>query len=477
MTRTEELLARSQIPAPASEVFAWHGRPGALERLSPPWEHVTVEERTGTIHDGDRTVLRLKIGPASQRWVAVHRDYQEGRQFADEQVQGPFASWLHTHVVESRGASLALLEDRIRYTLPLGGLGRRVAGGAVRQRLARMFGYRHATLAADLQRHRAVGAGKKLRVAVSGASGFVGTQLCAFLTTGGHTVSRIVRHWPAASDDEILWDPARGEIDAAKLEGFDAVVHLAGENVGGGRWTRARKERILKSRVEGTRLLAETLAKLARPPSVFVSGSAIGLYGQHGDEPLDENTPPGNDFLAEVCRGWEAAAEPAVNHGIRVVHPRFGVILSPSGGALAKLLPPMKVGAGGRIGSGKQITSWVSLDDAIYAVHHALCDEALVGPMNVVAPHAVSNAELTHLIGEVLHRPTVFPLPATVVKLLFGEMGETMLLGGARVVPARLQAARFAFQHPTLPVALAHLLGRRESPPPLVIGGRCELSF
>jgi len=260
---------------------------------------------------------------------------------------------------------------------------------------------------------------------------------------------------------QIDHGPARGELDARGSKASTRWCTSPGENVGGGRWTKARKQRIPQSRLDGTKLIAETLARLAKPPAVLLSASAIGIYGLHDDQPLDESSPAGNDFLAEVCRRWEAAAEAAVQRGIRVVHPRFGVILSPSGGALGKLLPPMKAGVGGRIGAGKQIMSWVSLDDAIYALHHALFDTSLAGPVNVVAPNAVSNGEFTHLLGEALHRPTMFPLPAPIVKLLFGEMGETVLLGGARVLPVRLSTARFSFQHPTLPLALAHLLGRR----------------
>lgn len=465
MSRKETFIARSRIAAPAEEVFAWHERPGALERLLPPWERAEVLDRKGDMRSGGRVELRLHTGPLTTRWVAVHTEFHEGQYFRDEQAAGPFKRWIHTHRVIPLGPDVCDLEDHVEYELPFGALGASAAGGLVRRRLKRMFAHRHRTTARDLERHRAFASAGPLRILVTGATGLLGTQLCAFLGTAGHQVHRLVRG-PARSPLDISWDPASpstsGSIDAARLEGFDAVIHLAGENVGAGRWTRARKERIRQSRAQGTQLLAETLARLARPPAVLASASAVGIYGLCGDEGVTEDAPPGSDFLAEVCQAWEAATEPARQRGIRVVNARLGVVLTPRGGALTKMLPAFRLGLGGPIGSGRQVMSWVTQDDALYALHRALFDKRLAGPVNVVAPEAVTNAEFAHTLGAVLRRPAVLPLPALVVRLLFGEMGETLLLGGTRVLPERLRETGFTFSQPTLEGALRELFGRTD---------------
>jgi uncharacterized protein (TIGR01777 family) len=258
---------------------------------------------------------------------------------------------------------------------------------------------------------------------------------------------------------EVEWHPERGEIDAAALEGHDAAVHLAGESIAGGRWTDERKRRIRDSRVRGTKLLAETLARLSRPPRVFVSASAIGYYGDRGDEVLTEESAAGVGFLPEVCREWEEAAEAARAAGIRTVFLRFGLILSAEGGALAKMLPPFRLGVGGNVGGGRQFYSWVSLADVIDVIHFALADERLGGAVNVVAPQPVTNAEFTKTLGRVLSRPTFFPAPAFGLRLAFGEMADALLLASARVEPARLRAAGYAFKHPQLEGALRSVLG------------------
>jgi uncharacterized protein len=455
----ETFIARIALPVPAAEAFAWHEREGALERLSPPWERVRVLEKHGTIHDGDRVVLSV-AGTLGMTIEHVHRDFVAGRSFRDEQVRGPFSRLCHTHEVLPDGPHACVLEDRLEYALPLGGLGRALAGGVVRRRLERMFAYRHETLRRDLIRHAELRARPRLRVAITGASGVLGSALAAFLSTGGHEVLRLVRRRPGPG--EIAWDPARGELDAAALEGVDAVVHLAGESVGR-RWTRAHKQRIVDSRVEGTRLIARACASLARPPRVLVSASAIGIYGIAAPGTVDETSPPGDDFLAEVCRRWEDAAAPA-RAVARVVHLRLGVVLTPAGGALAELLPVFRAGVGGPVGSGRQVTSWVSLDDTLAAILRALFDDALAGPVNVVAPGPVTSAELAAALGRVLRRPAALRVPAAAIRLAFGELGELVLLGGVRVDPRRLRDAGFAFDDPTLEPWLRRVLGRPSLP-------------
>jgi uncharacterized protein (TIGR01777 family) len=352
-----------------------------------------------------------------------------------------------------------VLEDRIEYVLPLGGAGALIGGRFVRTMLERLFAYRHRITVQDLTTHTAY-TGDPLHVVVSGSTGLVGSALVPFLTTGGHTVTRLVRSQLQHGNDEIRWDPIAGNIDTAGVEGVDAVVHLAGENIAAGRWTAATKARIEESRVRGTRLLCEALAHLRQPPKVLVCASAIGYYGDRGAATVDEDSTGGTGFLADVCRAWEAATAPASDAGIRVVHLRCGVVLTAAGGALAKLLRPFQFGVGGRLGNGRQYMSWIGIDDVLGVVLHSIRTGALRGAVNAVAPQPVTNLEFTKALGRVLSRPTLFPVPAAAARLAFGEMADEMLLASTRVVPARLQATQYAFRHPDLDGVLRHTLGK-----------------
>lgn len=298
-----------------------------------------------------------------------------------------------------------------------------------------------------------------MHVLVTGASGLVGTALVPFLTAGGHQVTRLVRATPHYGQAEIPWDPEAHSIATPALEGLDAVVHLAGENIAQGRWTPEKKARILRSRVQGTRVLCEALAQLVRPPKVLVCASAIGYYGDRGARVMLETSAPGQGFLADVCQAWEAAAAPALQRGIRVVFLRLGMVLSRAGGALAKMLPPFQLGVGGIVGSGTQYMSWIAIDDVLGAINHALQTEALQGPVNAVAPQAVTNREFTTTLGKVLKRWTKVPLPAFAARLAFGEMADALLLASTRVEPACLLATGYSFRYPDLTGALQHLLG------------------
>lgn len=296
-----------------------------------------------------------------------------------------------------------------------------------------------------------------MKVVVSGASGLIGSALVPALRSDGHDVVRLVRRAPASAD-EVRWDPAAGELDRAALQGVDAIVNLSGEYLGK-RWTEARKREILDSRVQTTALLARTAAVLEPRPSVLAVASAVGYYGDRGDEILTEESSGGSGFLADVVRAWEAAADPAREAGVRVAHLRQGIVLSKEGGALKQLLLPFKLGVGGRVGSGKQWWSWIGLDDVVAAYRHALTSD-LVGAVNATAPNPATNEQFTRALGGALRRPTLLPAPAFGIRALFGEMGDAMLLSGQRVLPARLLDGGFEFTAPTIDVALEHILSR-----------------
>ena len=298
-----------------------------------------------------------------------------------------------------------------------------------------------------------------MNILLTGASGFVGSALTPFLARAGHRVIPLQRGRDGAPPPSApQWDPVQNQIDLAP-GAFDAVIHLAGENIAQ-RWTAEAKKRIRASRVDATRLLSTALAKLTNKPRALLCASAVGIYGNRGDEPLTESSPVGTGFLAELCREWEAAAQPAADAGIRVVHLRFGVLLDPSGGALKNMLPPFRSGVGGRLGSGKQFVSWATRDDAVRAIDHALNATDLSGPVNVASPHPVPNAEFTKTLARILGRPAIMAMPAFALRLLAGEMADEALLSSARVVPERLEKSGFHFEGPELEPALRKLLER-----------------
>lgn len=299
-----------------------------------------------------------------------------------------------------------------------------------------------------------------LNVAISGSSGLLGSSLAAFLERGGHRVFRLVRRPPRPDAREIHWSVSAGAVDAPALEAMDAVVHLAGENLASGWWTQAQKQRIQHSRVAGTRILGAALAGLERPPQVFVSASAIGYYGDRGEETVDEDSAPGRGFLAELARAWEAAAEPARRRGIRVITLRIGLVLSGGGGLLKAMLPAFQFGLGARIGNARRYWSWIDHHDVLGVIYHAICRDTLSGPVNAVAPHPVTHGEFVATLARVLNRPAVLSVPETAIRLLLGEMGQELMLTGARVDWRRLREDGFRFLQPDLEGSLRHQLGR-----------------
>ena len=457
---TEVFVWRSKVPVPAAFLFDWHTRPGALKRLTPPWEPVEIGEMTRGITDGSRGELILKAGPLRKKWIAEIRDVEPGRQFRDVQIAGPFASWEHTHKMIPDGENASILEDHVEYRLPLGALGRWGGAGLVRKKLERMFAYRHRITIQDVtalyRQHHNSSKAHPMKILVSGLSGLVGSSLGPLLRTGGHEVIGLSR---SPNSGEIGWNPMEGQIDKQGLAGIEAVVHLAGENIAK-RWTDHQKRLIRQSRLQGTTLLCEALAEMESPPRVLVCASAIGYYGDRGDEVLTETSPPGEGFLPEVCQEWEAACDPARAKGIRVVNLRTGVVLSPKGGALDRMLLPFKMGLGGKVGSGNQYWSWIALDDVAGAIEHCLTNEDINGPVNATAPHPCTNTEFTKVLGKVLSRPTVFPMPKFALRLALGEMADDLLLASARVLPERLEQTGYEFRFPDLEPALKHLLGK-----------------
>ncbi len=460
-----DFLHESELPFSVDKVFDWHMRPGALERLMPPWEDARIVSRTGRIEDGGRVHVRIRRGPLKVDWKLRHTSFERGRLFREEQESGPLGSWVHTHEFERRDGGSTVIRDHVAWEppSPLGFATGSFARPVVERELERLFRFRRQRLVHDLGRHAGY-VGAPLTVAVTGASGFVGSALCRFLSTGGHTVLPVVRRKPDRAKGEVFWDPMEGRIEGERLEGVDAVVHLAGESLLGRRWTSPKKRAIWKSRVTGTRVLVGALNRLRKPPSVLISSSAIGVYGDRGNERITEASKLGKGFLPELCQQWEAEACKARRSGIRVVLLRTGLVLSPAGGALGTMLLPFKLGIGGRLGTGRQFVSWIDHDDLVALVFHAMTTPSVRGPLNATAPHPVPNATFTTILGRVLKRPTLVPVPSLAVKAVFGEMGKKLLLEGARVFPEAARRKGFRFFYQGIEESLAFQLGLGGTP-------------
>ncbi|MGW5746361.1 TIGR01777 family oxidoreductase [Amycolatopsis sp. NPDC003861] len=436
---------RSVVRSAVEEVFAWHARPGAITRLTPPWQPVRVGAEAPSLRDGTARLLL----PGRVPWVAAHEadGYRPPHQFVDR-LACPVLRWRHTHRFDADGPGRTEVTDHVDTPVP-------------EAFLRSMFAYRHRQLAADLAAHRRY-RHDPLTVAVTGASGLVGTALTALLTTGGHRVVRLVRR-PAESPGERTWQPEAPAADL--LAGVDAVVHLAGASVAG-RFDESHRRAVRESRIEPTRALAELAARTAGGPAVFVSASAVGYYGpDRGDAVLTEESERGQGFLADVVAGWEAATEPASAAGLRVVRVRTGLVLSPRGGLLRLQYPLFAAGLGGPLGTGRQWMPWIGIDDLTDVYLRALTDSVLSGPVNAVSPHPVRNAEYTHTLGTVLRRPTLLKVPPIGPRLLLGEDGARELaFADQRVTPHRLTEAGHEFRHPRLADALGHLLGTATMP-------------
>ena len=446
----------SIVDHPLDEVFAWHTRPGAMRRLVPPWQPMRVIKETESLADGT-AILGL---PGGLRWVARHdpAGYHPPNQFVDVLSSDGLMTmpprvigwWRHTHRFSEDGPGKTRMLDEVDTTVP---------GAALRS----TFAYRHRQLAEDLAAHRdaaAAGAGQ-LVIAITGSSGLVGTALAAFLSTGGHRVIRLVRGVPA-NESERRWDPDNPAPDL--LSGVDALVHLAGESIAG-RFTESHRRAIRESRIGPTRRLAEIAAATAGL-RVFVTASAIGFYGHDcGETLLDETSPRGRGFLADVVADWEAATAPAADTGRRVVMVRTGIVQSAAGGTLRLLRPLFAAGLGGRLGSGRQWLSWIGIDDLLDIYYRAIYDSRLAGPVNAVTPNPVRNADYTRALASTLKRPALLPVPSFGPRVLLGRQGAVELAeADQRVAPAALQALGHRFRQPTVEDALAHQLGHDPAP-------------
>lgn len=459
---------QSELPVSQQVLYNYHASGGAFARLIPPWDSIQIQDwkggeatkslekyqQQGDISLGAEVHLRIKSGPIAIPLVAKHIRHQEPEGFTDLQIQGPFPHWEHHHQFIQLEEEKSQLVDEISYQAPLFGL----SEPFVRAKISRTFAFRHQRTQRDLGLYLKYADLPRQKFLVSGASGLIGRNLCALLRTHGHTVYTLVRRKPA-SPYEIQWNIATQTIDIAALEGIDIVVHLAGESIDG-RWSAQKKHRISESRIQGTKLLVDALMTLSNPPKTLVSTSAVGAYGNHAEEVATEETSLVDDFLGSVCQNWEKEALRAAEKNIRVVTPRLGVVLSGQGGALARMLPPFLAGVGGRLGAGKQWMSWIGLDDALGLLLDISLREEYLGPINLVAPNPVRNQEFTRILGKVIRRPTIFPVPSFMIKTIFGEMGQTLLLEGRKVLPEKALQKGYPFQFADLESLLRFELGR-----------------
>ncbi|MFO7725865.1 MAG: TIGR01777 family oxidoreductase [Oceanipulchritudo sp.] len=455
--KKQTFVESSTVPVTLDRLWEWHMSPGAFERLMPPWQTVEPLDLPEVPGEGQRAVFNIRTGPLKKRWEALLGPVEPPHRFVDTQERGPFAAWRHEHRMRATGENEAVLSDEVEFSLPVGlgtiPLFRNLAG----KELERLFRFRHRRMTEDLGRFPETLPGKGRTVLVTGSRGFIGQRLVPYLRTLGYTVRGLSRSRPG--EGTYLWDPAGGEVDPEALDGVDGVIHLAGEGIASGRWTAERRRRILESRREGTRTLVKAMARTTPAPKVLVSASGVNFYaGREGTQ--EEGAPLGEGFLAEVCDVWEGEARVAEESGIRTVLVRTGVVLDPSGGALGKMLPAFKAGLGGPIGNGRQGFPWIAMDDLLDIYERGLRDPDLTGPVNAVHPEPISQGSFSRSLGHVLGRPAILPLPASMVKLLFGRMGEETLLADLDIRPGVLVEKKHAFRSRSVQDALGFLLGK-----------------
>jgi uncharacterized protein (TIGR01777 family) len=457
----------TDVDCTAAGLFAYHAAPGAFERLTPPWDDVEIIEPLRRLADGEVAIFKVGVGPAKLRWVARHENVRDGHDggvagFDDVMVRGPASSWRHTHRFEPLPDGRARLRDRITWTAPPGG------GLVVGPMLERMFRFRHRRTADDLALDatlRALPDGARRRVVgVTGASGLIGRELTSLLRVLGHEVRPFVRVVDAgavstSAPGTVSWHPASGAIDVVAAAGLDAVVHLAGESIADGRLDHEKQARLRRQRVDHTRALWAALAALARPPAVVIGAAAVGFYGDRGAELLDEHSPVGRGPLSDFCAAWEQAVLAAAKSTTRAVALRIGIVQSPRGGALGRVLPIFKAGLGGPLGDGRAFVPWIGVDDMADIILRAIVDARVVGVVNATAPEPVTQRDYARALGAALGRPAVLPVPRFALQAVLGrDLGEHVV-ESMRVVPRALLELGHRFRHATIGEAFAHLLG------------------
>ncbi|PIE63121.1 MAG: TIGR01777 family protein [Desulfobacter postgatei] len=451
-------IKKTQIDASAADLFAWHAREGAINRLTPPWAPLQQISRKGKgIDKGVQVKFKIRVMGIPMIWEAQHIEYEENRMFRDRQVKGPFGLWEHTHHFHKVAENRTIMEDQVKFKLPMEPFSLPFYGYAMKE-LERIFSYRHQVLKADMEKR--VGKIKQQRILISGASGTIGQALVPFLRTCGHEVIRLVRDPNTDAPDTLYWDPYQNILDLGAAGPIDAVINLNGVDITRGTWTDKQKKRIIDSRVIPTQVLVEKMGAMADPPATFISSSAIGLYGEGADRKLTEGTPKGDSFISEVCHQWETASLGAERRGIRTIQLRIGVVMTPAGGALKRMFLPFALGLGIRFSQGRQYMSWISMEDVLAGILHLLEKEDIHGPVNLTAPVPEINKAFSQTLGRVLSRPVFLVMPAPVITSLWGDMGKETMLTSARVIPLKLLDSGYQFTHATLEPALRHLLGR-----------------
>lgn len=430
-------------------------------------------DQKGGINNGAISVFRINVGPITFKWVAKHFGYIHNLQFQDKMIKGPFKKWVHTHSFISQGQNQCIIEDKIEYMPRFGKIGSKILQKRMQNYLNQLFLYRSRILVNDLFLEK-ITQEKGKRILISGSHGLIGSSLIPLLTSiGRHKISRLVRKvknnnmdlLPETNKEDkktIFWDPQYNKLDPYELEGFDIIIHLAGENIFG-RWTDTKKQRIFDSRVGSTKLLSESLTKLSHPPSLLICASAIGYYGGRPNEYLTEDSNPGKGFLSEVCQKWEKATKEATEIGIRVVNTRFGVVLTPKGGILQKLLSPFKLGLGITIGNKDQYISWVSIEDVIKSIFYSITNTSIKGPINIVSPNPVTNLEFSDILKKIFNPKLSMSISQNIPKLIFGEMSKEVLSTNTYVIPKKLVSTDYKFFSSELEDSLRFLLGKIET--------------
>ncbi len=463
MTTAYQLFQHiSHFPCTPEQLYDWHNRQGALARLLPPWEKIAIVNKDHGIAPGTEVKLTIAKGPFGLFVIPFHARHitaEPGRKFQDIQLRGPFSLWRHTHIFEESEHGCQL-RDEVQYALPANRILPQFVKHQVENNLRRMFHYRTSILKNDIRLHNRCSQ-KPMRLLISGSSGVLGRELLPLLSTGGHEIWRLVRRRPDSSAREIFWDPEKNQLDLNTAPRFDGVIHLAGEYIGLHRWTEEKKQKVLNSRIKGTALLIKKLASLQEKPAAFLCASATGYYGDCEKKEITEDQPPGESFIAEVCRKWEQTAAEASAAGMRTVMLRLGIGLTPRGGALQRILNACPFGYIRHLGHGRQMISWISSDDMSAAILHCLSHE-ITGPVNIVAPFPVTNRVFMKTLAKITCQPRLFPVPGPLLERFYGEMAAEMLLASAHVSCKKLLQSGFQFRHPDLETALRAMLGHTQ---------------